>query len=163
MAKVSNIPEADHILRHARQRHLKWELDSKGKPVAILRCFPDLFKLRNSPEFIRKHGEPEQALSVNWIEFFDGDSKDQLQQTVKDFRSVIKIKKSEAFAKLNVGEFKGVCKKHSAKVRIIPDAKKSTIKSHSSITQLPQDNAMLFNDLCNLAFDSLIPAKKFLD
>ncbi|MFH1158737.1 MAG: hypothetical protein V1721_07665 [Pseudomonadota bacterium] len=162
MAKVTNIPEADHVLRHAKKKHLEWGLDSEGKK-AILGCFPDVFKLRDDTEFIRQHGKPEVSLSVNWIEFFSGDEEKQLQQAVKDFCSIRPIKQCGAFAKLNVGKLKKVCQEHSAKVRVIHDAERSAIKSHSSITQLPQNNAMLFIDLCELAFDSLIPATKFPD
>lgn len=162
MAKIKNISDSDNILRYARKKHLDWELDSKGNPVAIRRCFPDLFKLRDDSAFIRNHGRAESNLSVNWIEFFAGDAEGQLRQTVDDFCSARTIKKHDAFAKLNTGEFKKVCLSHSAKVRVIHDAKKSAVKSHSSITRLPQDNPLLFDDLCEMAFKSLLQAAMFI-
>ena len=145
MSKVSNIPDAHNILRHAKKKHLGWELDSNGKPLSIKTCYPDLFKLR----------QLEKALSVNWIEFFDGTEQERIEKTIKDFSSSYEVKKYDAFAKFNVGEFKKICIEHSAKVRVIHEATKS-IKSHSSITQLPQDNALLLDDLCKVAYGALV-------
>ena len=160
MAKITNIPDTDNVLRYAKKTHLAWKPDDKGIPV-VVGCFPALFELRDNPEFNKQNNGPEKSLSVNWIEFFTGDEWQQLRQTVEDFSSARTINRPDAFAKLSVREFKKVCRVHSAKVRIIHDAEKSKIKSHSSINQLPQDNALLFDDLCEMAFNSLIPAAKF--
>jgi hypothetical protein len=163
MAKISNIPDSDNVLRFAKKKHLIWELDAEGKPVEIKGCYHDLFKLRNDEEFIKKHGGPEKSLSVNWLEFFKGDDAYNFKQAVADFLgSSRELKKTEAFAKLNVGEIKSICTSHSAKVRIIHDADNSTIKSHGSVNQLPQDNSFLFDDLCELAMKAIFPAKKII-
>ncbi len=162
MAKIENIPDADNVLRYAKKTHLAWDLSSEENPV-ITGCFPDLFKLRDNPEFNMKHSGPEKYLSVNWLEYFSGTEAEILQKTVADFCSVRAIKKFDAFAKLNVGEFKKTCLSRAAKVRIIHDAKESSpIKSHSRITQLPQNNAQLLSDLCELAIQSIIPASEFI-
>lgn len=163
MAKITNIPDTDNVLRYAKKTHLAWELDLNGNPVKVTGCFPDLFKLRDNPDFNKNHGGPEKYLSINWVEFFEGDEECRLQQTVNDFRSSRKIKKSDAFAKLNAGEFKSVCMARAAKVRIIHDAKESLRnKSHGRITQLPQDDALLFDDLCEMALNALIPVSRFI-
>ncbi len=150
MAKTTNIPDTDNVLRYARKKHLFWDLDSQGKPVSILGCSPELFKLTDK--------DKNSGLSVNWVEFFEGNNEHRLKQTIQDFCSNYNVEKHYRFTQLNVGEFKKTCEEHSAKTRIIHDAEltKSKIKSHSSITQLPQNNDLLFDDLCTLAFKSFI-------
>ncbi len=162
MAKIVKIPDTDNVLRYAKKKHLIWQLDSSDNQEKIIGCFPDLFKLRDDPEFNKKNGGPEKALSVNWLEFFQCSAEKNIQKAVDDFCSARTIKKHDAFAKLNVGAFKMMCNRHSAKVRIIHDAKRSSVKSHSSITQLPQDNALLLDDLCEMAFKALMPAGRFI-
>lgn len=158
MAKISNIPDTDSILRFAKKRHLSWELDEAGNPIEIKSCYHDLFKLRTDEEFIKKHGAPEKALSVNWVDFFTGDHEQRIAKAIADFLGTARtVNKKEAFAKLNVGEVKKICENHSAKIRIVHDAKTtSTIKSHSSITQLPQENSLLFDELCEIALKGII-------
>lgn len=161
MAKIANIPATDNILRYARKRHLFWNLDSNGNPEKITGCSPDLFRLRDNPEFNKNNLGPETYLSVNWIEFFSGDEAEQVRQTVIDFCSVRTIGKNDAFVKLNVDAFKNVCRPHKAKVRILHEPTKN-IKSHGSIRRLPQDNALLLDDLCEMAFKALIPAGSYI-
>ena len=139
MAKISKITDADNVLRYARKRHLLWNEETK----TIIGCDHELFKLRYG----------EKNLSVNWVEFFDGKPEEQIKKCIADFAIGFSIKKRDMFAKLNVGKFKGICLSHNAKVRIIHDSK---TKSHTSITQLPQDNDLLFDDLCNLAFKNVL-------
>lgn len=150
MAKVTNIPDCDNVLRHVRRKHLFWELDSHGNPLSIVGCSPEIFKLRE---------KDEGDLSVNWIEFFEGNYEQRLKKTIKDFCSNYSVKVSDRFTQFNVMEFKDICNEYSIKVRIIHDAelKKSKARSHSSITNLPQDNLLFFDDLCKLAFKLLIP------
>jgi hypothetical protein len=153
MAKTTNIPDSDNVLRYAKNKHLKRDNNKQ-----IYGCFHDLFKLRDDDDFIKIHGKSEKNLSVNWLEFFNGNNEQRLQKAIQDICSKRTVKKNDRFTKLNVGEFKNTCEEYSAKVRIIHDAKltKSKVKSHSSITQLPQDNLLLLDDLCTLAFKSLI-------
>ncbi|MSP43865.1 MAG: hypothetical protein EXR08_10985 [Alphaproteobacteria bacterium] len=148
-------------MRHAKNTHLFKKPDGCGNPE-IVGCVHDLVKLRDEAEFNKKHGGPEKYLSVNWLEFFEGKEEERLHQFAEDFGSARKIKKSDTFVKLNVGTFKAICQMRSAKVRIIHDPGGSTIKSHGSIRQLPQDDDLLFDDLCELAFTGLLSASSFI-
>jgi hypothetical protein len=151
MTKQTNIPDSNHVLRCVKNKHL-----IKDHSNAVIGCYPDVFKLRTDADFIARTGNQEQSLSVNWVEHFKGNEEQKIAATIKDFMSA-RTGKPPKFTKLNVGVFKGVCKSYSAQVRIVHDAdKKSKIKSHSSIRKLPQDNYILFNDLCDLAYDSLL-------
>jgi len=150
MGKVTDIPNEDNILRWIKNKHLERSVDGKE----VIGLFHGAFRLR----------EGESYLSVNWIEFFDRNEKQKLSKTVDDFRNGLnnrRLSPKSLFAKLNVETFKKTCLQHAAKVRILHEPDK--IKSHTAIRQLPQDNALLFDDICNLAFDFLIPAENFLD
>jgi hypothetical protein len=154
MAKTVNIPDTDNIIRYAKKKHLSWKFDCKGNPVKIIGCFPDLFKLRNDPQFNKKNSGPEKYLSVNWIEFFPGDEAKQLRQAIDDFYSVRTVGKNDTFVKLIVNDVKKVCRSHKAEVRILHEPTRH-IKSHGSIRRLPQDNDLLLDDLCEMAFKTL--------
>lgn len=163
MAKVTNIPESDHVLRWAQpKKHLLRDHDGK-----VIGCDHALFKLRDDNKFIAKYGKPEKNLSVNYVEHFEGQPSDQLKSAVNDYcngcgASQTTLKKSY-FSKLNVGELKSQCSAQDTKIRVIHDAtKNSKIKSHGSINQMPQDNTLLFDDLCKLAFKNLHEAKPYL-
>ncbi len=163
MAKITNIPDSDHVLRFARpKKHLL--CDGNGRVLGVEHT---LFKLRMDEEFIAKHGSPEKNLSVNYVEYFNGTDKEKLTQTVLDYcngsGASRKTLKKNYFSKLNVGTFKDICKQHGAKVRIIHDASPNArIKSHGSINQLPQDNSFLLEDLCTLAFQNIFRAEEFI-
>lgn len=160
MAKIKNIPAENNVLRYARRKYLAWKMDENGDGARIVGCFPDVFKLRDNAEFNKKNSGPEKYLSVNWIEFFPGDEEEQLGQTVGDFCSVWSVGKNDAFVKLSVDEFKKVSRSHKAEVRILHEPTKY-IKSHGSIRRLPEDNALLLDDLCVMASKALIPATRF--
>jgi hypothetical protein len=156
MKKLSEIPDYDNVLRYAnKSRHLK--IDHNGQ---IYGCFPALFELL---------AKDKGCLSVNWVEFFDGKPDEQIMKCIADFTSGFlkdknkKLPSSSAFAKLNVGKFKEICKNYNAKIRVVHDKKGYKSKSHSSVTKLPQDNAFLFDDLCRFAFSKIIPMTKLVD
>ncbi len=151
MTKQTTIPDSGHVLRCVKNKHL-----IRDHRNTVIGCYPDLFKLRTDADFIARTGSKEQSLSVNWVEHFKGSEEQQIAETINDFMSA-RTGKPPRFTKLNVGAFKNVCKSYSAQVRVVHDAdKKAKIKSHSSIRKLPQDNDILFNDLCDLAYDSLL-------
>lgn len=167
MAKVTNIPDTDHVLRWAQpKKHLLWNAETKKFDG----CDHALFKLRSDDKFVAKYGGIEKSLSVNHVEHFKGTDKERLKQTVEDYRDGLKsltpsvtLSKNAPFSKLNVSELKEMCGKHGAKIRVVHDAKPTArIKSHGSITQLPQDNNLLLDDLCKLAFQNLMSAEEAL-
>lgn len=162
MTKIISIPDSNHVLRWARpNKHLV-----RNHNNVVVACDHSLFMLRSDDAFIAKHGKPEKSLSVNWVEYFEGSDKEKLQKTVADYQKGLvsgKLSKNDCFSQLNVGALKEICHTHKAKPRIVHDAKpKSKIKSHGSITQLPQDNSRLLEDLCVLAFETLNSAEKFI-
>lgn len=161
MAELIKIPDDHEVLRHAKKKHLMWDLDEQGKPIKISGCFPDLFKLRTDEEYIKLRGRPEPYISVNWIDYFNGNEDEKLTQTIEDFKAGYKVGKYDAYTKMNVADLKNICFAHAAAIRVVHDKEqKSKSKSHSSIYQLPQDNDLLFDDLCSFAYDHLIPSQK---
>ncbi len=151
-----NIPDTDNVLRWARNSHLVRNHDG-----IVVGCHHALFALRTNQEFIARKGKKEDFLSVNWMEYFNGTEDEQVNAVVIEFKSkrAGTLPSNSYFTKLHVAEFKKICLKHSAKVRIVHE---STKDSHSAVRQLPQDKIMLFDDLCTLASKNLISANKFV-
>lgn len=168
MAKIINIPDSDHVLRWARPKeHLLREHGTKK----IIGCDHALFKLRTDDKFVAKHGGAEKSLSINHVEHFKGTAEEALKSTVLDYKNglaslspTVDLPKKSVFAKLNVGDLKSLSSNYGAKIRVVHDASpKACIKSHGSINQLPQDNTLLFEDLCKLAFKNLMEAEPYLN
>ena len=139
MAKKINIPDNNNILRHIKPSYLK--RDHHGIVIGV---FPDFFRLR----------EKEKAISVNWIEFFNGGINEQVKQAIADFKKGYNLKKSSYFAKINVGDLKRICFSYKNKIKVIHKPTKE-IKSHSSVSQLSQDKEMLLYDISKLASDNI--------
>jgi hypothetical protein len=152
-AKISNIPDSDDVLRWIKKR-----LILRGHNEEFLGIDHEVFKLRSDPVFLEKHkGVPEKSLSINWINYFQGAEIQRIKSVIEDYTGGLESKKisnNAYFSKINVGKLKSICLKHNAKVRVIHHQTKN-IKSHGEITQLPQDNSLLFDDLCELAKKSV--------
>ena len=128
--------------------------NEEGKPVGIL---PQAFEMRAD--------RGEKDLSVNWLEYFDGDFDQNLQDAINDYRQHIKIVsggkvgKKSVYAIANVGVLVDVCKANTFKtVKVDHNAKKSarTNKSHSSIIKIPFNDNSLMNLLATQIFNQIV-------
>lgn len=135
------LPDEDHVLRHASSNRLN--RDSEGK---ILGFLPQAFALRPK----------DKGLSVNWLEYFDGDQQFQIKESIRELKSVQDIRKSSAFGVAKVSNVKNVCDNNKLTVKIIYTPR-DKILSHSEIRQLPMDDLLIQEALAYEAFTKLIP------
>jgi hypothetical protein len=139
-AKITNLPNEDHVMRYVPWGKLRKDEDDK-----VLGFLGEAFKLK--PD--------EDALSVNWLEYFDGDRETKIHESVKTFRSTLKVGSKSAFGIGNVSKIKEVCLAGGASVRIVYEPEDNN-KSHSSIRRLPREDVMLLEALAADAFAELI-------
>jgi hypothetical protein len=159
MATFKNIPDEGHFIRRALPgNHLLKDHDGN-----VIGFDQTLFRYRSDEKFVAQHGKAETSLSINWIESFDGNADEQLSQTLEDYCQSMLMHKPPIklgnchFTKLQVSKFKATCTNYKAKPRVVHDGRPT--KSHGGITQLPQDDALLLEDLALQAFQSAFKHK----
>ena len=139
-ARITNLPDDDHVMRYVPWGKLRRDEDDN-----IVGFLGEAFKLR--PD--------EDALSVNWLEYFEGDREARIQASVRTFRSTHRVGTKSAFGVGNVAKIKEVCRARSARVRIVYEPREDN-QSHSAIRRLPRDDAILLDALAADAFAELI-------
>jgi hypothetical protein len=139
-ARIRNLPDDHHVMRYAPWGKLRRDEDDN-----VLGFLGEAFKLR--PD--------EDSLSVNWLEYFDGDHEAQIQASVKMFRRTITVGIKSAFGVGNVAKIKEVCRARGASVRIVYEPTDDN-PSHSGIRRLPRDDEILLDSLAADAFAELI-------
>jgi hypothetical protein len=132
------LPPEHHVARHIRPRLVQRDEETK-EPVGV---FPEAFQLRDG----------ERDLSVNWLEHFSGDRKQQLRQVIA--HSELQLKARDGFGVLQVGVVSEVCQRHGAKVRIIHDPTPKN-PAHAGVHHYPRDSPALEATLANLASQDL--------
>jgi hypothetical protein len=137
---VTNLPNDDHVMRH-----VSWTRLRKDEDDNILGFLPDAFQ-RN---------ENHTSLSVNWLEYFEGDRQNQIQGSVRMFRKTITVRPKSAFGIGNVAKIKEVCRSNGANVRIVYEPEENN-PSHSGIRRLPRDDFSLLEALAADAFVELV-------
>lgn len=135
------LPDEDHVLRHASYKRLN--RDCEGKILGLL---PQAFALRPK----------DKGLSVNWLEYFDGDQHFQIKESIRELKSVQDIRKSSAFGVAKVSSVKNICINNKLTVKIVYTPR-NKILSHSEIRQLPMDDLLIQEALAYEAFTKLIP------
>lgn len=138
--KGMNLPDQDHVARH-----IPWARLRKDENDNILGILPQAFELR--PQ--------EPSLSVNWLEYFDGDQKTRLHETVKAIRASRNIGKKSAFGIGNVGKVKAICHEYDTRTRIVY-APGNNNPAHSEIRYLPRENLALFLAIAEDAFIDMV-------
>jgi hypothetical protein len=139
-AKITNLPDEDHVMRY-----VPWGKLLKDEDLNVIGFLGDAFKLRPA----------EQALSVNWIECFEGERQAKIEASVKTFRRTLTVGPKSAFGIGNVGRIKEICRARDSNVRIVHEPEESN-KSHSTIRRLPRDDVILLDALAADAFLELI-------
>jgi hypothetical protein len=142
--KGKKLPNEDHIVRHVPFRNLRRDAD--GKVLGIL---PQAFE----------HREVDDYLSVNWLEYFEGDNKTRLVQTKKSIEAA-KVSKTISMSSYlaigNVGNVNKVCLEAShSKVRISYAPSKNN-SAHSGIYNLPKLDQELMATLAEEAFTNYV-------
>jgi hypothetical protein len=126
-------------------RHASWTRLRKDEEDNILGFLPDAFR-RN---------ENHLSLSVNWLEYFGGNRRSQIEACVKMFRNTITVRPKSAFGIGNVGKIKEVCRSNGANVRIVHEPEENN-PSHAGIRRLPSDDFTLLEALAADAFVELV-------
>jgi len=133
------LPRDHHVARYIRSGLLF--RDETGRIVGI---HPPAFFLRPATET----REAERNLSVDWIEHYDGDRAEQLQQIAR--HAELKLKKNDAYGVLQVGILSDSCARRDRKVRIIYEPTGQN-PAHSAVHQYPPEDHELATVLASFA------------
>lgn len=143
MSKIKKgaiLSDHNHVIRH-----IPWSKLRRDEDDNVLGFLPQAFALRPN----------EEALSVNWLEIYDGSHECRIKKTIHELRSVQKINKKSAFGIANVGIIKEVCKKNNNSVKVV-FTPRSNIPSHSEIRHFSSEESALLEALAAEAFSELI-------
>lgn len=137
--KGKNLPDEDHVIRY-----VPWGRLRKAEDDNVLGFLPQAFELR--PE--------EDYLSVNWIEYHDGDRETRIRLSVWAIRDSFEkpLGGKSAFAIGNVAQVKRICQTSGSRVRIIHEPILPNNPGHSAMRQIPRDDLNLLDALATDAF-----------
>ena len=141
--KGMNLPNQDHVIRHVSWSKLRRDGDDN-----ILGFLPQAFALRPVEESIK-------SISVNWLEYYDGDHATRTKKSVQSLRTTKPIGEKTAFGIGNVGKIKEICSQNAAVVKIVY-APTDGNPSHSVIRHLPKDDLSLLAAMATDAFCELV-------
>lgn len=137
--KGKNLPDEDHLIRY-----VPWGRLRKDEDDNVLGFLPQAFQLRPDEDY----------LSVNWVEYYDGDRESQIRLSVWAMRNSFEkpLGAKSAFAIGNVAHIKKACEGFGSRVRVVhePDLPKNP--GHSAIRRLPRDDLNLLDALAADAF-----------
>lgn len=135
-----NLPDSDHVMRY-----VPWSRLLKDEMGNVLGFFPQAFELRDN----------DQYLSVNWLEYFGGDSESNKRDSVHAFRRTLDVGPKSAFGIGNVGEIKRACSSSGAKARIVHRPRADN-QAHSGIYGVPREDLNLLQMLAQDVFAELV-------
>lgn len=131
---------------HHVMRFVPWSKLRRDGDDNVLGFLPVAFELRPT----------EEAISVNWLEYFPGDHQNQVTMCVGEFRDrgILTIGKKSAFGVANVRKVRDICNNNGRAIRIVysPTPK----NSHTLIQKLPRDEFALYETLAVEAFTEII-------
>ena len=104
--------------------------------------FPAAFALRAE----------ERDLSVDWLEHYHGDRRDQMRQVAE--HAELKLNSRHGYSVIQVKAFSDACSGLGAKVRIVHEPTTRN-PAHSVVHQYPRDNDEIQALLANLAGQDL--------
>lgn len=138
-----SIPDEDRVMRHVPWARLR--KDEDGNVLGIL---PQALQLRPQEEY----------LSVNWVEFYDGDEQTRIQNSVWAIRDSFEkpLGPKSGFAIANVGTIKEVSVASGSRVRVTHEPKDDVNPAHAGIRQMPRDDLALLEAMATDAFTELI-------
>lgn len=145
LKRGNSLPDEDHVMRV-----IPWSRLRKTEDDVVIGLLPEAFMLR----------EEEEALSVNWIEYFSKDRPGNIKASVHAFRVSLKIGRKAAYAVAKVAKVKEVGLNKQKKIRIVYSPT-SNNKSHSSVHVAINDDLALMDALTHefeqeMYFDSSI-------
>jgi hypothetical protein len=138
--KGSLLPNDHHVIRHVRKNRLR-----RDENDTVIGFLPQAFALR----------ENEASLSVNQLEYFNGDWDARIRLSILLYRNTFKVSNSCAFAIGNVGNIKAISQQSGASIKIV-FSPSNAIPSHSDIRHLPREENALLEALALDAFTSMV-------
>ncbi len=115
------IPDGHHVVRHCpRNRTIR----SDGKIIGVI---PRLFELRAHKN--------ETYLSACYFEFFDGDTKHRISESVK--ATPREISEKDCVVLMNVGVTKDIAKRHDHAVRVLHELAHHSNPAYARIKGVP--------------------------
>lgn len=142
MEKGANLPDDHHVMRY-----VPWSRLLRDEDDNVVGFLAQAFALR--PD--------EESLSVNWLEYFGGDRKTNIRDSVLEFRRTLtKVGRKSAFGIASVKKIKDTCSATAGvKVRVVYEPGKNN-PAHSGIRHLPRDDLNLLDALAAEAFSELV-------
>lgn len=142
MTKIQNIDDGHHVLRF----------------VPVRAQFRD-FKTNQLRGVHAAAFEPRPcdkgALSVTWVEYFQGLSAAKIVKAIGAFRASWGGQLDQpVFAMGNVGKIKSICKAAGNPVRVVHEPSKKN-PAHAAIRRLQDAEAVIFDQLAHEAFGDL--------
>jgi hypothetical protein len=137
--RIKSLPDEDHVMRYVSWARLRRDADDN-----VLGVLPEAFQLR----------QDEDALSVNWIEFY-GNSETRVHESVWALRKSRKAGAKSAFVIGEVGKIKATCTLHGCTVRVLHEPQDGE-PAHAAIRRLPRDDLILLAALAEDAFTEMI-------
>ena len=138
--KGAHLPDEDHVIRY-----VPWTRLRKDENENVIGFLWQAFELK--PD--------ELELSVNWLEYFEGDRDRRIRESVKVLRNTRKVGVKSAYGIGNVGQIKRTCSASGVQVRIVY-APEDNNPAHSVIRRLPRDDSSLLEALAADAFTDLV-------
>jgi hypothetical protein len=148
--KGQNLPSEDHVIRYVPWGRLRKDVDDN-----VLGVLPQAFELR----------ETETYLSVNWVEYQEGDHDAQIRLSVWAMRDSFekKLGAKSAFAVGNVQNIKDICQASGNRVRIVHEPELPKNPGHAAIRQLARDDMGLLDAMAADAFTELVKNAEISD
>ncbi len=138
--KGANLPDEDHVMRY-----VPWSRLRRDENEHVIGFLGQAFELRSD----------ESELSVNWLEYFDGDKDRRIRESVRVLRNSRKVGSKSAYGIGNVGQIKRICEAGGTQVRIVYAPEENNL-AHSVIRRLPRDDSSLLEALAADAFTELV-------
>ncbi len=132
-----HIPDTDHVVRHVNRKKLR--TDECGNVLGIL---PQALELKPNEEY----------LSVNWLEYFDGDQKTRLRKTKSAMSADRTLGPTSVLSIGNVANIKSLCSSHGTNVRIAYVPEPPNNPAHSAIYHLHSEELELLDMLASSVF-----------
>lgn len=140
LKKGQQLKDDHHVLRYVPKKHQR--TDGDGNILGILYA---AFELRST----------EESLSVNWVEYYEGDPQQQTTRCIQEFRCGYDVKKSSAFGIAKVANIRKLSESAGKSIRVIFSPTEN-LPSHTSIQKIPRDDIAFLELMATEAFDSLV-------
>jgi hypothetical protein len=146
LRRGQDIPQGDHVLRHIGPSKLRRD---ENRNVVGVRG--DAFKASDN-----------DGLSVNWLEFIEGDEGHQIAESLKMMQAGLNIKKSAVLAKIHVQSFRELSHQEGYRIRVVYDPLDEN-QGHSEIRHLPTENDELLDMLADKGIVRRISCADFME